>query len=326
VATIVLIFSGRLCLSANFDNGLSGIVVVDKAPPFRSRQRARWRVPRCILARRPYSPRAAARIFAPSMACINVTGVQVLDNPASFKNPLQFEISFECLAAISDGARRLLALRPTRARARARTSLSARARSRAVPRRRNSPARRAADIEWKVTYVGSAESEEFDQELDSVLVGPINVGSYKIVVQVRRAARAAHASTSPWRRPAPCASLRPPAHARYAPSPAVHTPRVQADAPDPSKIPPEDLLGVTVVILSCLYKEKEFVRIGYYVSNEYDDPELRDNPPDVVELERVVRNVLHDKPRVTKYEVPWDEPEPERPRECVHAHEEAPMT
>jgi len=34
-------------------------------------------------------------------------------------------------------------------------------------------------------YVGSAESEDHDQELDSVLVGPINVGSYKIVFQVR---------------------------------------------------------------------------------------------------------------------------------------------
>mmetsp|Transcript_12846 Transcript_12846/g.31201 ORF Transcript_12846/g.31201 Transcript_12846/m.31201 type:complete len:120 (+) Transcript_12846:92-451(+) len=37
------------------------------------------------------------------MASINVTGVQVLDNPAHFNNPLQFEISFECLSAISDG-------------------------------------------------------------------------------------------------------------------------------------------------------------------------------------------------------------------------------
>mmetsp|Transcript_24147 Transcript_24147/g.60152 ORF Transcript_24147/g.60152 Transcript_24147/m.60152 type:complete len:197 (-) Transcript_24147:129-719(-) len=94
-------------------------------------------------------------------------------------------------------------------------------------------------------------------------------------------------------------------------SPATHppppSPFTQADAPDPSKIPPEDLLGVTVVILSCHYREKEFVRIGYYVSNEYDDPELRDNPPKVLLLDRVVRNVLHDKPRVTKYDIPWDD-------------------
>jgi histone chaperone ASF1 len=136
--------------------------------------------------------------------------------------------------------------------------------------------------------VGSAESEEFDQELDSVLVGPINVGSYKIVVQVRARDR--------WpRRP------------RAQPLTRVRScPCSQAEAPDPAKIPQDDLLGVTVVILSCMYRDKEFVRIGYYVSNEYADPELRDNPPPVVELDKVVRNVLQDKPRVTKYDIPWD--------------------
>jgi len=29
------------------------------------------------------------------------------------------------------------------------------------------------DIEWKLIYVGSAESDEHDQELDSILVGPM---------------------------------------------------------------------------------------------------------------------------------------------------------
>mmetsp|Transcript_12846 Transcript_12846/g.31202 ORF Transcript_12846/g.31202 Transcript_12846/m.31202 type:complete len:115 (+) Transcript_12846:388-732(+) len=114
-----------------------------------------------------------------------------------------------------------------------------------------------------MVYVGSAESEDHDQELDSVLVGPINVGSYKIVFQ--------------------------------------------APAPNVEKIPKDDLLGVTVVILSCYYREKEFVRIGYYVNNEYDDPELRDNPPEVPDLTRVVRTVLDTKPRVTRYEVEWDQ-------------------
>ena len=32
------------------------------------------------------------------------------------------------------------------------------------------------DIEWKLIYVGSAESEEYDQELDSCMVGPVPVG------------------------------------------------------------------------------------------------------------------------------------------------------
>jgi hypothetical protein len=31
------------------------------------------------------------------MTLINVTNVQVLDNPTKFTNPFQFEITFECL-------------------------------------------------------------------------------------------------------------------------------------------------------------------------------------------------------------------------------------
>lgn len=53
----------------------------------------------------------------------------------------------------------------------------------------------------------------------------------------------------------------------------------QADAPNTGAIPPEDAVGVTVVLLTCSYKGCEFVRVGYYVNNEYDDPELTENPP-----------------------------------------------
>lgn len=42
------------------------------------------------------------------------------------------------------------------------------------------------DLEWKIIYVGSAESEEFDQILDSVLVGPVPAGRHMFVFQVRK--------------------------------------------------------------------------------------------------------------------------------------------
>ncbi len=42
-----------------------------------------------------------------------------------------------------------------------------------------------ADLEWRLTYVGNAESEEYDQVLDSVLVGPVFPGQYRFVFQVR---------------------------------------------------------------------------------------------------------------------------------------------
>jgi hypothetical protein len=41
-----------------------------------------------------------------------------------------------------------------------------------------------SDLEWKLTYVGSAEDENYDQQLESVLVGPVNVGTYRFVLQV----------------------------------------------------------------------------------------------------------------------------------------------
>ena len=44
---------------------------------------------------------------------------------------------------------------------------------------------------------------------------------------------------------------------------------LQADAPDLARISQQDLVGVTVVLITCSYREKEFVRIGYYVNNEY---------------------------------------------------------
>mmetsp|Transcript_21946 Transcript_21946/g.37496 ORF Transcript_21946/g.37496 Transcript_21946/m.37496 type:complete len:197 (-) Transcript_21946:394-984(-) len=161
------------------------------------------------------------------MACVNITNVSVLDNPARFDNPFQFEVAFECIAPLAD------------------------------------------DIEWKLVYVGSAESDQYDQMLDSVLVGPMAVGGYKIVFQ--------------------------------------------ADPPNPNKIPANDLLGVTVILLSCYYKEREFIRVGYYVNTEYDTAELNEAPPEQPVFERIVRNILVDKPRVTRYQIDWSDGPSEAP-------------
>lgn len=42
------------------------------------------------------------------------------------------------------------------------------------------------DLEWKMIYVGSAESEEFDQVLDTIYVGPIPEGRHMFIFQVHR--------------------------------------------------------------------------------------------------------------------------------------------
>lgn len=52
-------------------------------------------------------------------------------------------------------------------------------------------------------------------------------------------------------------------------------------------------------------REQEFIRIGYYVNTEYDAPELMEAPPEQIQYERLVRNILVDKPRVTRYQIDW---------------------
>jgi len=42
----------------------------------------------------------------------------------------------------------------------------------------------SSDLEWKIIYVGSAESEEYDQTLDTVVVGPIIAGRHMFVFEV----------------------------------------------------------------------------------------------------------------------------------------------
>jgi histone chaperone ASF1 len=40
------------------------------------------------------------------------------------------------------------------------------------------------DLEWKLVYVGSAESEKHDQVLDVIEVGPVVRGQYKFIFEV----------------------------------------------------------------------------------------------------------------------------------------------
>uniref|UniRef100_T1H5Q8 Histone chaperone asf1 n=1 Tax=Megaselia scalaris TaxID=36166 RepID=T1H5Q8_MEGSC len=153
------------------------------------------------------------------MAKVHITNVVVLDNPSSFFNPFQFELTFECIEELKE------------------------------------------DLEWKMIYVGSAESEEHDQILDTIYVGPVPEGRHIFVFQ--------------------------------------------ADPPDVSKIPEADAVGVTIVLLTCSYRNQEFVRVGYFINNDYSDPELRENPPPKPLFDKLTRNILATKPRVTRFKINW---------------------
>lgn len=62
-----------------------------------------------------------------------------------------------------------------------------------------------------------------------------------------------------------------------------------------------------MVLITCSYNDAEFVRVGYYVNNEYDCDELRETPPEAPIPERIIRTILGDKPRVTRFPIKWDD-------------------
>ena len=111
------------------------------------------------------------------------------------------------------------------------------------------------------SYANPPYRSDHDQELDSLLVGPIPVGVNKFIFE--------------------------------------------ADAPKLHQIPTSEILGVTVILLTCSYDGREFVRVGYYVNNEYDSEELQAEPPAKPIIERVKRNILAEKPRVTRFAIKW---------------------
>eukprot|EP01071_Lankesteria_metandrocarpae_P007467 Lankesteria_metandrocarpae@DN4690_c0_g1_i2.p1 len=121
-----------------------------------------------------------------------------------------------------------------------------------------------ADLDWKLTYVGSSENKTLDQELDSVVMGPINRGALKFAFE--------------------------------------------ASPPDFTKIPVEDIHGFTIILLTGAYRTEEFIRIGWYIHNDYTDTELQMDPPEIPLLHKMHRYVLTDDPRVTRFKISWDNP------------------
>ena len=78
----------------------------------------------------------------------------------------------------------------------------------------------------------------------------------------------------------------------------------EGSAPDPSKIPEEDVLGVAALILTGSYRDQEFVRVGYYQNTEYDNEEMKESPPPKIMFQRLVRDIST-KPRVTRFHIKW---------------------
>lgn len=120
-------------------------------------------------------------------------------------------------------------------------------------------------IEWKLIYIGSSQDKRFDQELESIEIGPLQMGSMKF--------------------------------------------EFDSEGPDMSKVPEEERVGVTAILLLCTYKSQEFFRCGYYINNIYDCEELIENPPEKPLVSRLQRIIQADQPRITIFNIDWDEGE-----------------
>ena len=64
-----------------------------------------------------------------------------------------------------------------------------------------------------------------------------------------------------------------------------------------------------MLLLTCSYNSQEFIRVGYYVSNEYPNYNSDSNMPlpSPIDVNKVSRNILANKPRVTRFNIKWDE-------------------
>lgn len=74
------------------------------------------------------------------MALVNVTNVEVLNNPARFTDNFEFVITIDCIPP-------------------------------GIPE--------DEVLEWKLVYVGNPEDESYDQELEVISVGPVMIGKCK---------------------------------------------------------------------------------------------------------------------------------------------------
>jgi len=84
------------------------------------------------------------------MSLVNVLNVIVIEPEAEFSKSLKFEIFFECLNNIDEGIFIIFNL----------------------------------DIEWKLTYVGSANDKKYDQLLETIEIGPLQTGAMKFIFEV----------------------------------------------------------------------------------------------------------------------------------------------
>ena len=82
---------------------------------------------------------------------------------------------------------------------------------------------------------------------------------------------------------------------------------IVTDQIDPNQIPSiDDLLGVSLIFISVLYKSQEFYRCSFLVNNDYNETAYQSQNSNF-DINLVNRRVMVDNPRELFYDVDWDD-------------------
>lgn len=81
---------------------------------------------------------------------------------------------------------------------------------------------------------------------------------------------------------------------------------LESDAPAVEAIPPEDVLGVTVLLICFQYRGQQFLRVGYYTQVAYFDDQLNAQPPAIPLADQLGRLLVMAQPAVTILPITWD--------------------
>lgn len=204
------------------------------------------------------------------MSVVNVTNIRLGNNPSPICAPFVFEICFEALTPLKE------------------------------------------DIEWRVVYVGSAECDKKarkSKKEDRNAAVSSSQGDANLAGEERRRADGdmeVEEEDSAKREKEEGGDYLLDSVMLGPIERGVLAFEFAVNAPDYTKMDPSSVVGMQAVLVCALYKQQEFMRIGYYLNNAYSDTVLRENPPDVPLYDKLIRCIV-DEPRVTRFPIVWDE-------------------
>ncbi|PFH31845.1 anti-silencing protein, ASF1 family protein [Besnoitia besnoiti] len=210
------------------------------------------------------------------MSVVNVTNIRLGNNPSPISAPFVFEICFEALTPLKE------------------------------------------DLEWRVVYVGSSECEKTSRKVKKEKndkAGAAAPASPAAPATAARKSESAEMEVEEERKTLSDEKKDEEAGGGDYLLDSVMLGPIErgvlafefaVNPPDYTQMDPSSVLGMQAVLVCALYKQQEFMRIGYYLNNAYSDTVLRENPPDVPLYDKLIRCIV-DEPRVTRFPIVWDE-------------------